>query len=629
MKKIHFCRMILLSLTISLQSLASNQVETESDSIHIKYYFDPIVVTATKVTGAQRDIAASISVIDEPRIRLGSIDAVFHVLENSVPGLHLTEWGVMGFGVAGAAAGKISVRGLGGTADTHVMILRNGRPDYMGLMGCTIGDEFSVDGVERIEVVRGPASFLYGTNATGGVVNIISKRMHTEGFQTNLTAEYGAFNTQKLVLDHGGKIGPFDYFLTGSIRRTNGHREDSNNSYENNAFLAHFGYQLGPHTTLEFNGNFADIYLYDPGMITDPKTDDWYDIIRWGGDVTLNHLNRFGDAYIKFHGNFGKHDFADGWHSNDRMIGLMVYQNGHLFNGNTTTIGFDVKRYGGNGENLTLDWKNEPSIPYQERTITEYAPYIHTQQLFLKRWILSAGLRVEHHTLFGSVNVPKVGLVSHLTESTSLRVTVSKGFRSPSIRELYFFPSHNEALKPDEYWNYEIGMNQRIGRRLNLEMAVFQIEGDNLITLVRGTNGYQLVNSYKIENSGYELMLNWSPVNRLEMNGSWAYVDMENPIPNAPKKKLTAYAAYQFSKFRITGELVMVKDWRGRDGAAPVPHIYRMKDYTVVNLSVQADLFNPLSVQLTLRNAFNAKYESMYGYPMPGRLLMCDIGLDF
>ncbi|MBN2029541.1 TonB-dependent receptor [bacterium] len=628
MKKIDFRGVILLNLIVCLNALASNQYEVKSDSIHVKYYFDPIVVTATKVTGAQRDIAASISVVEEIRIRQGSNDAVFGVLENAVPGLHLTEWGVMGFGAAGTAAGKISVRGLGGTADTHVMILRNGRPDYMGLMGCTIGDEFSIDGVERIEVVRGPASFLYGTNATGGVVNIISKRMHTEGFQTDLKAEYGAFNTQKLVLDHGGKIGHFDYFLTGSIRKTDGHREDSKNSYENNTITAHFGYQLAQNTTIEFNCNFADIYLYDPGMITDPKTDDWYDIIRWGGDVTLNHLNRFGDAYVKFHGNFGRHDFADGWHSNDRMIGLMVYQNGHLFNGNTTTIGFDAKRYGGNGENLTLNWMNEPSIPYQERTITEYAPYIHTQQLFFKRFILSAGLRVEHHTLFGSVNIPKVGLVSHLTESTSFRVTISKGFRSPSIRELYFFPSHNEALRPDEYWNYEIGMSQHIGRRLNLEMAVFQIEGDNLITLVKGTSGYQLMNSYEIKNRGYELMFNWSPVNRLEMNASWAYVDMENVIPNAPEKKLTTYAAYQFSKFRITGELVVVRDWIGRDGATPVPHIYPMKDYAVVNLSIQAYLLNPLSIQLILRNAFNADYEAMYGYPMPGRLLLFDVGLD-
>ncbi len=629
MRRGGFFTLILINLTVCLKTFSLNLSDTKSDSIHVKYYFDPIIVTATKVTGAQRDIAASISVIDEPRIRLGSTDGVFQVLENSVPGLHLTEWGVMGFGIAIAAAGKISVRGLGGTADTHVMILRNSRPDYMGLMGCTIGDEFSVDGVERIEVVRGPASFLYGTNATGGVVNIISKRMHTEGFQTNLTAEYGAFNTWKFVLDHGGKIGRFDYFLTGSMRKTDGHREDSKNSYENNAFTAHFGYQLDQNTTIEFSGNFADIYLHDPGMITDPKTDDWYDITRWGGDVTLNHHNRFGDAYFKFHGNFGKHDFADGWHSNDHLVGLMVYQNGHLFNGNTTTIGFDVKRYGGNGENLTPNWRNEPTVPYQERTVTEYAPYIHTQQLFLKRFIFSAGLRVEHHTLFGSVNVPKVGLVSHLTESTSFRVTVSKGFRSPSIRELYFFPSHNEELKPDEYWNYEIGMSQHIGRRLNVEMAVFQIEGENLITLVRGTSGYQLMNSYKIKNRGYELMLNWSPVNRLEMNASWAYVEMENSIPNAPERKLTAYISYQFSKFRIVGDLVMVKDWSGKDAATPVPQIYPMKDYTVVNLSVQADLLSPLSVQLTLRNAFNTDYESMYGYPMPGRLLMCDIGLDF
>jgi len=123
-------------------------------------------------------------------------------------------------------------------------------------------------------------------------------------------------------------------------------------------------------------------------------------------------------------------------------------------------------------------------------------------------------------------------------------------------------------------------------------------------------------------------MFNWFPINPFEMNVSWAYVHMENVIPNAPGKKLTAYASYQFLKFKLSGELVMVKDWIGKDAATPVPNIYPMKDYTVVNVSFQTVILNPLSMQLTLKNAFNTDYESMYGYPMPGRLLLFDVGVN-
>ena len=159
--------LILINLNTAIGEML--KFESESDSVNVKYVFNPVVVTATKIAGTQRDLVASISIIDSQILLQTPNSAVMEVVKNHVPGLYVTEWGVMGYGVAGSSAGKISIRGVGGGANTNVLILRNGRPDFMGLMGCTIADEFALDGVERIEVLRGPASFLYGTNATGDV----------------------------------------------------------------------------------------------------------------------------------------------------------------------------------------------------------------------------------------------------------------------------------------------------------------------------------------------------------------------------------------------------------------------------------------------------------------------------
>ena len=283
---------------------------------------NPVIITATKIPVIQQNLAASVSVLDASDLETLPTSAVFDAVQSRVPGLYVTEWGVMGFGAAGSAAGKISMRGVGGGSNSCVLILRDGRPDFMGLMGCTIADEFSTDGVERIEVIRGPGSFLYGTNAIGGVINIIPKRIKTDGFETRFSAGYGEFDSRTLSASHGGKTGRFDYFLTANSRQTDGHRTDADSDYRGNHFTVHTGYEINPNTEIEFNGNAADVRLDDPGPVTAPLKNAWYDILRYGGDVNLIHKSRLGETNVKLHANFGKHDFFDGWKSNDRTTGI-------------------------------------------------------------------------------------------------------------------------------------------------------------------------------------------------------------------------------------------------------------------------------------------------------------------
>lgn len=595
---------------------------TETDSIEVKYRFNPVVKTGTRAAGAQRDLAASISVIGNARIEQIPATAVFEVANAYVPGLYLTEWNVMGYGVAGSAAGKLSMRGIGGTADTHVMILRNGRPDFMGLMGCTIADEFSTDGVERIEVVRGPASFLYGSNASAGVINIVTKSRTREGFDTRIKAGYGSFNSQTYNVQHSGKHKKTEYQLTASRRSTDGFREDVTNSYEGNHFTGHLGYQITEKTSVEFNASLADLYLYDPGFVTAPNQDDWYDILRWGGDLTLTHNSRFGNSYLKAHGNFGKHKFADGWRSSDQMIGAILYHNMHLFHGNTTTLGFDIKEYGGHAEG---------SVDYTEEKVTEYAPYIHIQQMFLHRFIAAAGFRLEHHSLYGTVAIPKLGIVSHLSDNNSIRLDFSKGFRSPSIRELYFFPIHNEELEPDEIWNYEVGIARQIGDNLQVDVAVFHNEGDNLIAVAKRASGmgFQYTNIGKIENNGAEVQVTWMPIDRLHLGGTWSGIDMKYAIPNVPENKLTAFASWQIAKLRLSGTLIHAKDLIGKDSAAPIANTYPMDDYTAINISAACKLFSAIGAEVSIKNILDSDYQTMYGYPMPGRHLLVNMTYSF
>ncbi|MBN2102937.1 TonB-dependent receptor [bacterium] len=608
----------LISVILSIHLYAASG---DTDSIQVKYTFNPIVKIATKTAGAQRDLAASVYVIESADIEQAATNQVFELVGQQVPGLYVTEWGIMGFGAAGQSAGKLSVRGMGGGANTHVLILRNGRPDFMGLMGCTIADEFNAEGVERIEVIRGPGSFLYGTNATGGVINIVPKEMHQAGFETQIETGIGSYDTYQFALSHGGKIGNLDYYLTGSRNTTDGHRNDANAAYTGNHYTAHLGYSIDKNTTVDFNATWADLDLYDPGTVTDPESNDWYDINRSGGDLTLTHFSNLGETHVKFHGNFGHHHFYDGWESYDRLVGVMAYQTLIPWTGNTLIVGTDFKEYGGDAKEESADHP-----PYY---ITEYAPYLHGQQLLANRFLLTGGLRMEHHELYGWETLPKAGVVFHLFKTNAIRLSAAKGFRSPSIRELYFWRPKNEALTPDRLWNYELGLTQEIGRQFKIEAAVFRAEGSNLIQFSGPPPLW--VNSGEYTHHGVECMTTWMPIPSLYLSSAWTFMDLEDEAYNIPKQKLSIHSRYQIGRITISGQLLSIHDWKGADFSKSDanPDIYDMDDYTVVHFSLHANLLYGLGVKVLFKNVFNETYQAMYGYPMPGRTFHGFLTYDF
>jgi iron complex outermembrane receptor protein len=599
--------------------LVASQAHAESGADSVKYRFNPVVVTATKVEDAQKDIAASVSVIGAREIEQSITASPLELVKDHVPGVFITERAVMGYGIAQGAAGGISIRGVGGSPVTGVLVLRDGRPDIMGLMGHPLPDAYSLDGLEKIEVLRGPASFLYGTNAMGGVINLVSKKVREDGFETRFRGGAGNFNSQKLNLHHGGKINNFDYYVTLGSQRTDGHRDFSN--YDGTFSTAHLGYAFSDNTSLDFNANYNDVHLLDPGMTEQPFEDHWYDIRRSGADLTLNHDGRFGDSYVKLHGNFGRHEIYDGWTSNDQTVGLMMYHNAELWSGNVSTIGFDYKNYGGDAED---SFPQIPVIDYSQHFMTEWAPYVHMQQVFMKRFIASGGVRLEQHNIYGSELLPKVGLVANIVASTSIRLSAAKGFRSPAIRELYIFPPRNEELNPERMWNYEIGLTQSIAQEAQVEAVVFQSEGENMIRTVFENGKPQFRNSGDFVHYGYELSAKWQPMTRLNLSASWSDMHLGQETQGAPEKKMTFYTAYDFGKIDLMATVMHAASLYGNDQRQN-----KMPDYTLVNLGASVVPWQTLGFKVSLKNALDENYQTIYGYPMPGRTFMTEVFYSF
>jgi len=608
-------RIIVVAIMVLIaQGFAATASESEkADSI--KYHLDPMVVIGNKISGPQSELAASVTVLRQDQLQLASPYSVLETASNMVPGLNLSERAVMGYGVSSGAAGGISIRGVGGSPVTSVLVLRDGRPDIMGLMGHPLPDAYSSEGVERVEVIRGPASFLFGTNAMGGVINLISKRMHHDGFQTQVSAGAGSFASQMASLAHGGKRGRFDYYFTAMTRKTDGHRPDSD--YAGQHYTGHLGYALSEKTEMELNVNLADFNLMDPGPSSSPVQDHWYDIRRSGADLSLNHSGGFGETNLKLHGNFGHHRIYDGFRSSDRTSGVMLVHHLQPWQGQRLTVGLDWKQYGGSAKNVLS------TLNYGSRFITEWAPYVHSQQWLGQAVLLSAGLRVEHHPLYGFVLMPKAGMVYTVRHNTYLRISAAKGFRSPSIRELYLFPAPTLDLKPERMWNYEVGVNQQILNHFKWEAVLFKAEGQDLIRLSGHWPNFKLANSGSFTHTGYELVLEWLANDHWQFGATWSKLDLQDETLNAPGKKLTTYCNGAVGVLRIQASLVYVQDQYGAD-----QHRLAMADYVVVNGLASVHLLKPLTLTITVKNLFNANYQTLYGYPMPGRYLLGQLSVS-
>ena len=150
-----------------------------------------VVVTGTRAAADVRHLPMTVTTVGRAQIEASHEASLLPILNEQVPGFFSTSRGLLGFGVSDGAAGQMSLRGVGGPAQpgvptTGMLVLVDGHPQYMGLFGHPIADAAQSLLAERVEVVRGPASVLYGSNAMGGVVNIVTRRTPADGSRTQV-----------------------------------------------------------------------------------------------------------------------------------------------------------------------------------------------------------------------------------------------------------------------------------------------------------------------------------------------------------------------------------------------------------------------------------------------------------
>ena len=623
-----------LACQAGMAQMSSHDTLSLTNQIH---QIDEVVVTGARQETDVRHLSQTVSVVGRAEIEHSLQPSLLPVLTEQVPGLFVTSRGVMGYGVSNGAAGSISLRGLsGGTA--RLMVLIDGHPQYAGIFGHPIADAYQSFLAERVEVLRGPASELYGSNAMGGVINIVTRKMQEDGVNTHLHAGCGSYNTLETELTNRVRKGRFSSVVSGSYNRTNGHRADM--GFEQYGGYAKLGYEMTDHWNVRGDVNVTHFNASYPGPVSAPLFDGDQRITRGMTSLALENRYEKTSGGLSFFYNWGDHWINNGYtpsagespqearfNSHDYMTGISLYQSTQFFPGNRITLGFDWFRYGGRAWNEYVSGeKVGTTSDLVDKEEDELAGYIDLRQDFCSWLTFNAGLRVDHHSRVGTEWVPQAGLAFHLPQAMELKASVSKGFRYPILREMYMFPPQNPNLQPESMWNYELAFSQRlIEGWLYYGVNLFYINAKNLIQTLPNPHGSGMLNQNtgKIENTGVELQAAYRINRAWSVDGNYSYLHMAHPVIAAPEHKL--YAGANFSQGR----------WNVSTGLQYIAGLYNQtdpavtEDFVLWNVRASFRATRWLDIWARGENLLAQRYEINAGYPMPRATVMAGVNFNF
>ncbi len=635
MKKVYlFIIGISLACQAGMAQMSSHDTLSLTNQIH---QIDEVVVTGARQETDVRHLSQTVSVVGRAEIEHSLQPSLLPVLTEQVPGLFVTSRGVMGYGVSNGAAGSISLRGLsGGTA--RLMVLIDGHPQYAGIFGHPIADAYQSFLAERVEVLRGPASVLYGSNAMGGVINIVTRKMQEDGVNTHLHAGCGSYNTLETELTNRVRKGRFSSVVSGSYNRTNGHRADM--GFEQYGGYAKLGYEMTDHWNVRGDVNVTHFNASYPGPVSAPLFDGDQRITRGMTSFALENRYEKTSGGLSFFYNWGDHWINDGYtpsagespqdarfNSHDYMTGISLYQSTQFFTGNRITLGFDWFRYGGRAWNEYVSGeKVGTTFDLVDKQEDELAGYIDFRQDFCSWLTFNAGLRVDHHSRVGTEWVPQAGLAFHLPQAMELKASVSKGFRYPILREMYMFPPQNPDLQPESMWNYELAFSQRLMEgQLYYGVNLFYINARNLIQTLPNPHGSGMLNQNtgKIENTGVELQAAYRINRAWSVDGNYSYLHMAHPVIAAPEHKF--YVGGNFSQGR----------WNVSTGLQYIAGLYTQtdpavtEDFVLWNVRASFRATRWLDIWARGENLLAQRYEINAGYPMPRATIMAGVNFNF
>jgi outer membrane cobalamin receptor len=581
-----------------------------------------VVVTATRTEVEISDAPQSISVISKEEIR-NTPDRTIPEMIQRVAGVLVTNNG---------PTGSITTANIRGSEAGQVLVLIDGRRinDAQNGLFDLSNLPLSKDEIERIEVLRGSASALYGADAMGGVINIITRAPGKDPY-TRAASSFGRFGTEEYSLVHRWKPGALGYGLFATRGRSEGFR--ANSDYDAWTFGGELSYDLPWKGELKVSARSIQKEIGVPGPINFPSPED-----RQKDNLSqfdLNYRDKIGpNVSLNFRGfqNIYRQTFTPGAQGFEG--GLPVVHKSYATGGDlqaTAAIGSAHLVTGGvEGIEDRVD-----SSSLGVHRATRSAVYLQDEVEVVKALTATLGLRYDDNSLFQSQWDPRAGLLFRLPWDTRIRASVARSYRAPTFNDLFWpvsaFTAGNPDLQPEKAWAYELGAEKKFGDLAIFKIAAFYRDVSDLIRWAPGADFvWRPSNVQKAHIWGGEAEWTFFPLKGLSIPLSYSYLyprdqSTGDPITNKPRHIVDAGVEYVAS-FGLKTSL------RGRYVQYYVDNASTLnRDYFVVDARVGYEfaVYQKLKGEgfLSLTNALNRDYQINEGFPMPPRSL--NGGLSF
>lgn len=574
-----------------------------------------VVVSATRFAIPKEQVGSSVSIISRADIEKSGASQVFDVLKQT-PGLSFTRTGGVG------TISNIRLRGAN-TGQVRVMIDGVNVNDPSEINNDYVFHSLPASDVERIEIIRGPQSALYGSSAMGGVINIITKKGAGPARFTG-GLEVGSYETFRQNAGVSGSTERVEYrlsvdnFDTGGFSRvTTGPEKDA--THDKNAAAA-LGIQLTSNIKLDMSGRIGELTAgFDPSSTLDgPATLDkrsrsgkasltaqtlsgaWEHIVSAQG---ANTVRKFDQPL-----GFNRYESYDGTQNTFEYQSNLKLRARDVLTGGLATERQATENTSTNAGITSLD------IDRAFRTNSVYSQYL----LGLgDATTLTLGGRHDDHSTFGGANTYRATATHRIEQTgTTLRASYGTGFKAPTLFQLYYAFGGNANLKPEKSTGYDVGVEQALlSNRGSLSVTLFHNEFKNLIDY---TTAY--VNVDRATTKGVETSARFDITPQLSASAGHTYVWSEDErtnriLPRRPKNTITTGLDYtMLGAFNVGGDLRYVS--RQLDSNFSTAYT---KAYTTLDLRGSYDITPQVAAYARLENLLNRDYQEVRRYNAPGR----------
>lgn len=615
------------------------------------------VVTASRVVTNKADTPANISVITKEAIADNNYSNAAEAI-SKVPGVN-----VLGSGAKGTSMGqdKILING-----DERVLVLIDGRRVNLGSSGNYSADWLPpVNAIERIEVLKGAGSALYGTDAVGGVINIITKKGSELDSHVTLRAATGSWNTEQYGITAGGATkGGLGVFVSASKDRRGNYsykgidgdvKKMPNSGFNTEGFNLKLDQQVGRDNRVTMQFEHLNTEGGSPFGYYGVATTDRHK--RLNNNISMRYAwNESADnsGYVQVYKNHHHAQFLSPAVDNqsdftDSTAGLEVQQNFKLSKNNEVTAGLEYYKTKVSND-VMFEGKKE---------ITNKAAFVEDRWQFAETWQLNTGLRLDHHNEYGSEITPHVALNKKFNEDSNVYLSWGKIFNAPTVQDLYWkqnmpyqdehgvwqdsWTLGNPDLKPEKGNVWTLGTNTKISEKTNLAASVFYSDIQDAIAWKGNSDGaYQAFNIAKEKRRGLELTVNHDFDDKLSGYLSYTYVKSERDdgygYGNYDNIKPNIYRAgvkYKYDRWLVNADVTAVTGQVLMYTKAFDSYGYSDKSYLTLDLGAQYQVNKAAKVFVKGYNLTNARYQEYGGkysngeikYPMPSRSFI--VGMEY